>query len=840
MGIKLFPHNEAAYRNASAMLSRTGRAAVIHPTGTGKSFIAFHLIEEEPDTRFLWLSPSEYIFRTQLESLLSQDPAYPVGQITFLTYARLAALSEEELSSLQPEVIILDEFHRCGAKEWGKGLKRLMDCHPQAKILGLSATAVRYLDNNRDMAEELFDQNVASEMTLGEAIVRGILRAPVYISAIYDYGAELKKYESRIRSMRGRGLEEANRRYLEALRRTLERSEGLDRIFERYLPDKNGKYIVFCANVQHLKQMQQSAKKWFRRIDAAPHLYTVYADSAAAAKEYTQFLSDESPHLKLLYCIDMLNEGVHVKGISGVILFRPTVSPIIYKQQIGRALTAGEEKTPLIIDVVNNAASLCSIDFIREEMGEAVWRLRENGESDAIVTETFEVTEQVEDCRKLFAQLEAGLSSGWEQYYQAAAAFSKAHGNSLVELPRRYVSPEGLSVGNWVETQRLVRAGKQSGTLTDTQIHRLDAIGMVWENRREALFEKKYQYAVSYYKEHGDLLVGSGYRTEDGFCLGGWINGLRQRYAAGDRSGILDEEHRRRLEEIGMCWSASDVLWEKNYKEALTWYASHGTIADVPVKYYTENGFALGAWLSNLRSSYRKKDGKRALTDEQIRRLDAIGMRWTNLFDEKWMEYYQAAKQYQEQHGSGSLQRIPSSYKTSEGLALGKWIAGQQEALRHPEDTSRALNEDRIRLLRKLGICREDLADSWTKNFEVLKRYQQVHHSLDLSQDTICEGVWVGKWLSLQKKAHEEGKLSSERSALLESIGYDWMTRSERQWQTRLEEAENYYKNNGHLQVGQDNRSLGRWLHRQSVRRSKGQLKPGQIRLLEQTGMVWQ
>ena len=75
----------------------------------------------------------------------------------------------------------------------------------------------------------------------------------------------------------------------------------------------------------------------------------------------------------------MLNEGVHVEDIAGVILFRPTVSPIIYKQQIGRALTAGGNVAPLILDVVNNVEGLYSIDAIGQEMQEAVRRLRAEG-----------------------------------------------------------------------------------------------------------------------------------------------------------------------------------------------------------------------------------------------------------------------------------------------------------------------------------------------------------------------------------------------------------------------------------------------------------------------------
>ena len=174
MGIELFPHNRQAYESAAAMLEETGKAAVVHPTGTGKSFIAFKFCEDHPEQTVCWLSPSAYIFKTQEENLLASGGVLPEN-IRFFTYARLMLMCDEEIAAIRPDCIILDEFHRCGAEMWGRGVRRLRALHPQALVLGLSATNVRYLDNQRDMAGELFDGNIASEMTLGESITRGIL-----------------------------------------------------------------------------------------------------------------------------------------------------------------------------------------------------------------------------------------------------------------------------------------------------------------------------------------------------------------------------------------------------------------------------------------------------------------------------------------------------------------------------------------------------------------------------------------------------------------------------------------------------------------------------------------
>lgn len=70
MPVQLFSHNMQAYEAAKAMLDRASKAVVIHPTSTGNSFISFKWIEEHPEKRFVWLSPSDYIFSVQKDSPL--------------------------------------------------------------------------------------------------------------------------------------------------------------------------------------------------------------------------------------------------------------------------------------------------------------------------------------------------------------------------------------------------------------------------------------------------------------------------------------------------------------------------------------------------------------------------------------------------------------------------------------------------------------------------------------------------------------------------------------------------------------------------------------------------
>ena len=366
VALRLFEHNEKAYRAAVRMMEQYGKAAIVHPTGTGKSYIAFKLIEDNPEKVVIWLSPSKYIFKTQLESLKRNDPDFPLANVHFYTYAKLMCCTQaqlDEIAAQKSAYIIFDEFHRAGAECWGESTVALLKLCPDAKFLGLTATNIRYLDNNRDMAEELFDSRVASNMTLGEAVVMGILPAPKYVTTVYQYQKALAKYQARVDNLRTPGIQDVNQKYLDALRRALEQADGLDKVF-------------------------------------------------------ADFKTDTGDRLKLLFCIDMLNEGVHVEGISGVILFRPTISPIIYKQQIARLDSIG-----------------------------MVWGNRNDRQ--------------------------------WNQGYQEAKRYFEAHGD--LRVPVNYVSPEGYALGKWVKRQRYTRQNpeKSCGALTEERMERLDAIGMI-------------------------------------------------------------------------------------------------------------------------------------------------------------------------------------------------------------------------------------------------------------------------------------------------------------------------------------------------------------------------
>ena len=599
-GIKLFEHNETAYISAIQMLTETGKAAVIHPTGTGKSFIAFKLCYDNADKKICWLSPGEYIFKTQCENLAAAGSAVP-RNIAFFTYAKLMLMTDAELEEIKPDYIILDEFHRCGAEMWGQGVKRLLNLYSDTPILGLTATNIRYLDNRRDMADEL------------------------------------------------------------------------DKVFAKHMPKRDGKYIVFCASFDHMNEMADKAKEWFAKVDTEPHIYKAYSNDPAASKAFSAFKADVSKHLKLLYSIDMLNEGINVDDIDGVILLRPTVSPIIYKQQIGRALSAGKKSNPVIFDIVLNIENLYSIGAVEEEMQIATAYYRSLGEESSIVNDSFSIYDEVKDCRELFSRLNDVLTVSWQTMFEQAKKYYSENGD--LEVPARFITNDGYSLGHWIYNQRAVRKGQQTGNLSEEQIEKLNSIGMRWDLYTDYSWEKNFNAAKNYYEKNGHLDVPSRFVTRDGLPLGAWLSSLRTWESSGIHPKYLSAERKKQLESIGMIWSKLDYYWEQNFSEALRYYRKNGDLL-VPSNFVTDNGVRLGSWIFRQRKLHSGSCKGTPLTAEQTARLNSIGMVWEP--EDPWLMSFNLVKGYYKEHGNINI----SQSTVVNGVWLGKWIAEQKKRLK--------------------------------------------------------------------------------------------------------------------------------------------------------------
>ena len=364
-------HQQEAYTAITNAYKTRNKASVVIPTGCGKSFISLQLMIDNKDKNILFMAPTNAIkdqmYRYIAKYIIGEEPtnerpAKMIAEEQFpnlkiILYPSLLRMKNEIMENLNPDIIIMDELHRTGADKWGEKIDDLINMNPNAKILGLTATPDRMDDKN--IVDDLFSGNVDYELTLIDAIRKGIIQAPNYVKCDYSLRDSLESIKTAIEQCSNPQTKKELQERYDKMRKIVEHAEGIPALFAKNMTRKDGKYIVFCKDKQHMDELIEASKEWFTNIDTDPEIYSVYSGEGYSEKvnknTIKSFEYSKSKHLKLLFSVDMLNEGLHVEDISGVIMLRPTDSRIIYLQQLGRALSSdtSREKT-IVFDLVNN------------------------------------------------------------------------------------------------------------------------------------------------------------------------------------------------------------------------------------------------------------------------------------------------------------------------------------------------------------------------------------------------------------------------------------------------------------------------------------------------------
>ena len=840
MSMTLNPVNEAAFQKAVQSLETLNRAAVFHPTGTGKSCIAWKVVEAHPQTTFFWLVAGAQRLALRQAELTRYNGGTLPGNVRFCDCEKLAAATPEQwvrLGEQKPGCIVLDCYHELSAVCWAQSVQKLLRMCPQAKVLGLG------VPNGAPVcaaAQELFADCIVSHMTVAEAMAAGTMPVPsAYAALLWPQEEELATLRARIKNLCMPKGDTSLRVQYEELSWSLRQVENLTVLLPRLLSDTSGHYLVLFESAAYQEKLGTELEQLLRTVDSAVRFYAAdhacFADSAAVET----FLSDTAPGPKVLLCVNAPGVQQPLEGLAGVILVRQSSLMSTFKQMLCRALVAAGSRSVPVFDLVAQFEGLGNGRTLQRDCTEAMTRAGSK-------TPGFRQERPMQQTYRLYGKLRREMEARWEVLCQAAADAAAKEGT--LELPRSYTIHGGVPVGKWLELQRQVQAGQRPGRLTAEQAAKLEKLGIRWNHRLEAAWEKGFASAQKYRTEHGDLLVPVRYRDKNDFALGEWIVYNRQRYLGGN----LTQNRIERLEAIGMVWSTSNDLWEQNYAAATQYYLEHGDL-EVPIKYETPSGFGLGVWLGAQRAAHKAGE----LPQEQVERLDALGMDWTNRNDRKWMSLYDVAAAYYHEHGNLN---VPSEYVTPDGVLLGKWVARQRYAYLNPDRSSARVTPERKALLDKLGMVWEKY-DPWQERYDLALAYKTEHGDLEIpSVYKTADGVWLGSWVSRQRQALNSGSsaLSSERRKLLRTLfkgerrpsdsAADHGTVREANWERNFRSAARYARKYKHLlvpasYVDSDGVRLGVWISNlRAARKNRPdsyQVTPAHIKKLNSIGMVW-
>jgi len=859
--VELMEHNKETYDKVKKAWETSNKTAVIQPTGTGKSYIIAKVVEDNKKKEILILSPSDLI-NEQMSKILGKE----LSNVQFMNYPTLMNYEKE----LKKDIIVLDEFHRCGAEKWGLGVNRLLQNNVNSKVLGTTATPIRFLDNERDMSDELFEGNVANIIRLSEAIVRGILPMPMYVTALYTLGEEMNKMLDKIEKSKNTEEEkEEYRKELNKARNNLDKSFGIPAILKKYINFDNGKMIVFCKDNAHQKEMIEVVEDWFKIINKKTVSYVVYSHNGDEANnnEIEEFKTDSNEGIKLLFTINMFNEGLHLKDVDGVMLLRPTTSPIIFYQQIGRAIDAGSKKNPLILDLVANVDNLYCGNF-KQEMEETYESLRDSGRTDLKEIELdFFIKDETVDVLETFNKLEYKLINKFEYMFNLLCEYKEEKGNCNIPKEDRYKGEKlgiwlwymrackrkgtlnvelenklskmgviwefyndfdyyidllkehkneygtchvfqghkykGVNLGMWSQDTRKKR---KLGKLSEQEIKKLDEIGFVWKPSRDKFYEN-FELLCDYMEINGDCNIPSK-SIYKGVKLGSWTTDMRKN----NKKGILSKEKIDKLNSIGFIWDILTDNFETNFEELVKYEEENG---DCDVNHaYVVNEIKLGRWVMTLRRTKRLGD----MTKEREERLNKIGFIWEKEKDVKFNERYNLLCEYVKEKGH-CIVKIDEKYR---GIKLGYWLSKQKE-----RRNSGKLEKNKEEKLNKLGVVWNYLSKIFEDNVECLKQYKEEFGNCNVPQGYVYKGVSLGNWIRTMRTEKNMGRLGNDRVDLLNKLGFIWSTK-DKILEDRINILKEYIDETGsnyvHFKCIYKNFNLGNWIYRLKISKKEEKL----------------
>ena len=638
----------------------------------------------------------------------------------------------------------------------------------------------------------------------------------------------LEEFRIQMKQWNAAGVPGVGEKVFTNLRRAVEKcGPALPRLREA-LP--KGKQLVLCEDAAAMRRVTENLEALFGPDTEATIMKDGWDQEMAV-----RFAASPARGAQVLVTVSTPGGLARLAGMAGAVLVRSTGLEQNHRRMLARALALCGDSAPLVELNVSFAGLRNAEDLVQ-------------GTEQAGGT-GFPLEEPYQACIRSARQLQRQLDAQWEQAF--AAAKEAAAKGDINELPRGFTTEAGFGLGRWLELQRQIQAGEKPGRLTAEQAARLEKLGIAWKQRMEQAWERGYAAAREYRGEYGNLMVPVRYRDKNGFALGEWIVYNRQRFLGNN----LSNDRAERLEALGMVWDTVQDIWEQSYCAAVQYWLDHGTL-EVPVKYTTPEGVALGVWLGSQRAAYK------AGTIKPVQKawLEALDVDWTNRNDRKWQAAYDAAARYYQAHGDLN---VPSEYIDPDGVLLGKWVSRQRYAWQNPDRSSARLTPERKALLDQLGMVWQK-PDSWQHRYELAAAYKAAQGSLELpAQYRTEEGIWLGSWLSRQKQLLQKGdkSLSGERVKALKELfrgeperrGGAVRTRArcsvrERNWLNNYRHAKAYAKRRGDLlvpasYVDETGFRLGVWISNlraaRKTRPDSFQVTPEHIAMLDEIGMQW-
>ena len=828
--LDLHPHNVDSYKAIiEAFEAGMDIVSIVHATGTGKTFNALQLILDNPDAKFVYVTPYvsiiEHINKI-IKEVREKCGCHLFSNVEFYTYSAISKMTAAEMEELEADYLILDEFRHVGAPVWGEKIYEFIDLHEGIKVLGLDAYTVRDRGTiyERDVVasgtDELFADSVVSRYDLVDAIIDKILPTPIYRSTHVNLEKLINKVEGLINRNNLSDTEyRALVKKLSLAKKQVANKEPTKELFLKNIK-KDGKYIYFCPITSKdgnndIDSIMAEVRKWLLESGYSEDDFVLYRttskdkesgyDSREAFYNDTDLYGNNvSNKLQIMFAINQYNEGIHAPNIDGVILGRETKSDIVFFEQIGRALSVRGDTYLKIIQL--GRLPLCELQHMAKSRGIVC---NYNSKSQLIKKLVSPVIIDLADNIEYIMELENSYKIRTEK----RRTDDKRHRTLLSDIDE--VDEFDIEVNYHDLFTELCQLQKRFETYT-------------WED--------SYLLAMTYYRFYGNLDIPRNFRTDDGinydiygYRLGDWIAEMRR------SKDQLPPAKVDKLERIGMIWKCY-LTWEESFL-ALEKFAMLYGIDQVKTNTVFED-VKIGEWLNNQKSFYRR--GK--LKEERFNKLNDLGVKWN--FIKSWEESYQLLLEFY--YVNGHI-KLPYLYKTSDGYCLYDWLKYQKTEFKNGNLTQKQIDK-----LTNLGfdftIKKINKPLNMSEYKIVLKEYYDETGALKATRGVMYKSrllsreVDIARIVDRVKIKKDDGKLDDTDIKYFEGIGIKWTSYAPKSWEESYAYAVIFYEEHGHLNIPttyktSDNYDLGNWIYLQ--RKNKKSLSPERIKLLDSIEMIW-
>ncbi len=333
----------------------------------------------------------------------------------------------------------------------------------------------------------------------------------------------------------------------------------------------------------------------------------------------------------------------------------------------------------------------------------------------------------------------------WNEKYDELIAFQKEHNHCNV--PRGY--PLNPPLARWCGRQR---AHKKSGRLGKEQIALLEAVNFVFD-KRVIQWNEMARALVAFEKEHGHSNVPSNHEPNP--TLGRWCSKQR----ADKKKGTLSNEQVAVLETIKFDFNFDidqhGANWRKMYETLIAFNKEYGH-STVPQK------FALNPQLGTWCSEQRKRKKKGQLSNEQVALLEAINFDFDR-YVTQWNEMFHDLIAFKEEHNHCN---VPRGFEPNPQLST--WIGDIRKRKKKGQ-----LSNEQVALLEAIDFDFDPFTTLWNEKYDELIAFEKEHNHCNVPQK-YEQNPTLGAWCSTQRTRRKNGKLSDERIAQLEAVGFEW------------------------------------------------------------------